>query len=761
MLRPEQMSKVSVTGAKSVMDDVIETMHELHIVHITDYDGSWEGFEPGAPLTGSDEASSKLVTVRAIMSTLDITREDAGSTAAVDLEDADERLESIRTEVNELDDRRDELRSRRREIDDRLEQMEVFADLGLDLELLHGYDSLEVLVGEGNAEAIQETLEDADELDEFDVFTGTDTVAIFGYVQDDGEGVLEDALVGVQFTEYEVPEESGDPQVVVEELEHERQQLQTELEKVESELESLKLDSAAFLLALEEKLTIDAQKYEAPLRFATTERSFIVEGWVPTESIEEFEAELRDAVGDRIEVDEIERAQYTSGGHVHRETHEEEHGESAEATADGGARAATDGGSTASATAASGATADSETTATDGGRDIVTVEDTPPVIQKNSKIVSPFEVLVKAVNRPKYWELDPTMLVFLTFPFFFGFMIGDVGYGILYVIIGYYLEKNFDSQGIRDFGMVVVWLGIWTIIFGVLYGELFGHYVFEWLWAPILGAGEYQLLDKGIVSTDWAVTWLIVACLFGWIQINIAYVFDFIEEFQIHGIKPAMIEAGSWILMLNGLWVWIFSEHLAADAGGPKPEFLVGEGAIIQETLNVPFTGFPELVGILGLVAFALGILLLLTGPWYEVFEFLVPVVHVLSYTRLTAVLLSKAGMAVAANLLYFGAVMGDGSFDFLIGTAPGDVPDDAIFQGLSNMGNVHLELLGFQFGLEGALLGIPVLIAGHLIVLAIGGTAALQAIRLEYVEFFEKFYEGGGKNYEPFGYERNYTTDN
>jgi len=44
--------------------------------------------------------------------------------------------------------------------------------------------------------------------------------------------------------------------------------------------------------------------------------------------------------------------------------------------------------------------------------------------------------------------------------------------------------------------------------------------------------------------------------------------------------------------------------------------------------------------------------------------------------------------------------------------------------------------------------------------VLAIGGTEALQAIRLEYVEFFEKFYEGGGKNYQPFGYDRTYTTD-
>jgi len=752
MLRPEQMSKVSVTGSKSVMNEVIETMHEMHIVHITDYDGSWDGFEPGTPLEGSDDTSSQLVTVRAIESTLGVTPADAGSTATVDLSDADEQLEEIRTEVNKLDDRRDELRGRLRDVNDKLDQMTVFADLGLELDLLWGYDSLDVMVGEGDAEAVQQALEESDDVEAYDLFTGGNTVAVFGYLDD---AALEDTLVGVPFTEYDVPKEAGNPSTVVSDLKQERQQIEAELSKLESEIEALKLDSAAFLLALEEQLSIDAQKFEAPLRFATTERSFVVEGWVPTDSVEEFEQQLRAEVGDRIDVDEIERASYTSGGHVHKETHGDEYGSTADADE---ATAATDGG-----TVEQNATEPAEQeVATDGGtatggREIVTVDDSPPVIQNNSRIVGPFEVLVKAVNRPKYNELDPTLLVYLTFPFFFGFMIGDVGYGALYVLIGYYLAGNFDSQSIRDFGMVVVWLGLWTILFGVLYGEIFGHYVFQWLWEPILGAGEYQLLDKGIMTTDWAITWLIVAVLFGLIQLNIGYIFNFIEEYQLHGPKEAVIEAGSWLLMLNGIWIWIFSY----SAIGSKPEFLVGSDAVIQETLNIPFTGFPELVGLVGLGMFVLGIVLLLTGPWFEVFEFLVPVVHVLSYTRLTAVLLSKAGMAVAANLLYFGAIIGDGSLQFLHTTAPGEIPADATFVGLANMGSIHVDILGVQLAAEGALLGLPVLIVGHIIVLAIGGTAALQAIRLEYVEFFGKFYEGGGKNYQPFGYERNYTTEN
>ena len=729
MLRPEQMSKLSVTGSKSVMDDVIETMHDLHLVHITDYDGSWDGFEPGTSLEGADETSGTLVTVRAIENILDITEDDVGSTASIDLENPEERLESIRTEVNELDDQRDELRGRQREIEERLDQMELFADLGIDLDLLWGYDSLTVQVGEGDADAIDAALVEADGIDAHDVFSGRYSVAVFA--QETADGALEDAMVGVPFSAYEVPEKSGDPASNVDDLEHELQRIETKLEKIERELETIKLENAGFLLALEEALSIDAQKYESPLRFATTDRSFIVEGWVPTERYDDVEATLEERVGDRIEIAEIERAQYTSGSHVHREVHGDEHGDAGDAGEDG-QEVATDGGTT-------------------GG--IVTVADDPPVVQKNSRIVTPFEVLTKAVNRPKYWELDPTLLLFLTFPFFFGFMIGDVGYGLLYVLIGYYLYKNVDSEGLRDFGMVVVWLGIFTMAFGVLYGELFGLHVFYFLWEPLGYGGE--LLPKGLVSEEWAITWLLAACVFGWVQLNIAWGFNFIEEFQLHGTKPALIESGSWLLMLNGIWVWIFSTHMA----GSKPDFLVGETAVYyDQTIPLGVAGFPEIAGIIGLVAFLLGVLLILSGPWFEVFEALVPVVHVLSYTRLTAVLLSKAGMAVAANLLYFGAYMDDG-FQFMYDTRPA-AEENVVFGGISNMGTeVSIGML--QLGLEGALLGIPVLIVGHLVVLAIGGTAALQAIRLEYVEFFGKFYEGGGKNYQPFGYDRNYTTDN
>jgi len=737
MLRPEQMSKISVTGSKRVMSDVIETMHEMNLVHITDYDGSWEGFKPGDSLEGADETSSQLVTVRALESTLGLEDEDVDPSVTVDLTNADERLEELRQEVNELDDRRDDLRNRRREIDEQLDQMELFADLGLDLDLLWGYDSLDVLVGEGDAAAIEDSLAESDEVDAFEIFTGTETRSVAVFARTGEEASLDDALVGVPFTGYEVPEASGDPESNVAELEQERRQIEAELEKVGKELESVKLNSGNFLLALEEELTIKAEKTEAPLRFATTERSFIVEGWVPTGKVEELQQRLTAGSGDQLEISEIKRAKYTeASGHSEQEVHDEE------TAADGGQPVAE-------------AEADDEAVMTDGGKsdgDLVTVEDDPPVIQRNSRLVNPFEILTRAVNQPKYSEFDPTITLFLTFPLFFGFMIGDVGYGLLYVLLGYTVYKRFEDA-VSDFGAVIVWLGLWTTLFGFLYGEILGLHFIEQM-------GMEPILKKGIDSTEWAISWLLVAVVAGWLHLNLGYILNFVEEWTVHSAKEAIVEVGSWILMLNGLWVFIFSDLFS----GAKPAFLVGSEALFATgPLGFGFEGFPAIAGIVGLVLFGLGIAILLSGPWYEVVEFLVPLAHVLSYTRLTAVLLAKAGMALAVNLLYFGAYRDEEGFHFMHKYATDYVPDhgEVVFGGIANMGGTTIGLGPAQLALEGALLGLPVYIVGHVVVLAIGGTAAIQAVRLEYFEFFEKFYEGGGKKYEPFGHERTHTSEN
>ncbi|WP_458207309.1 V-type ATP synthase subunit I [Haladaptatus sp. NG-SE-30] len=716
MLRPEQMSKVSVTGSRAVMSDVIEAIHDLNLVHLSDYDGSWEGFDHGNPIEGADEASDKLVTVRSIESILDVEDEDAGPQRIVTDDALEEELSDIRAQVNELDDRRNELEDELRAVEDRIDSMEPFADLGIDLDLLSGYDNLQVAVGEGSAEEVENTLADADDIQEFEVFSEGKTLAIFAYPADDAdEDVLDDTLVGVDFASFEIPDATGSPEEYVAELKHERQKLESKLNGVENEIHDIKLDAAGFLLAAEEKLTIEVQKAEAPLQFATTKNAFVAEGWIPTEQYGDLASSLDATVGDHVDVEELERASYEEHGGHHAPL------EQAEETG----------------------------VATDGGH--TTSTDNPPVIQDNPGPVKPFELLVETINRPKYFEFDPTVILFLTFPLFFGFMIGDLGYGILYMTIGYWLYSSFDSDAIKSLGGIAIWAGGFTALFGVLYGEIFGlHVLGEIVWAG------HPPIHKGLQPAfgDYAVGWLVLSLLAGIAHLTIGWTFDFIENLN-HGFKDAMTESGSWLLMMFGLWAWIF-----AGAFGNAPGMLVGpESVFAGHPFHLGFTGFPEPVGLLGLGLFAIGLVLLVVGEPIEAVEFLNVLVNVLSYTRLAAVLLAKAGMAFVVNLLFFGVYVtghgGEETWHFGTSHMPhvGDMAHGHEVVSIMFPGLVHSSIAGLVGGLL-------ILVIGHALVLALGITSAgLQAVRLEYVEFFNKFYQGGGEEYEPFGYERTHTT--
>ena len=750
MLRPKRMSRVSVTGSRSVMDDAIEAVHDLRLLHVTEYDGSWQGFEPGDPMAGADEVSSKLVTVRALKSTLGVTGEDVSPVNRVITDEAlDEGLEEVRAEVNELDDRRDGLRDELREVEERIDLMEPFVALGIDLDLLSGYDSLAVRVGEGDPGSVDRALADSD-IDAHETFAADGVVAVFASTDD---GTLADVLVDATFTAREIPDGEGDPGAYLEELRHRKQQLESKLSTVGDEMEDLKLEVGGFLLAAEEELRIDVEKREAPLTFATTENAFVVEGWIPTESYGEFLGALTDAVGDHVEIAELERADYDGDGHpVDREDVNGEPGPD-------------EPGGVEQPTAADGRGIDEEQARTDG--ETVTMgRDEPPVIQDNPGVSKPFEMLVQVINRPKYTEFDPTFILLLTFPAMFGFMIGDVAYGLLYVLVGWALYTKMGSSGWQALGGLSIWSGVFTVLFGFLYGEFFGlHFITSVFWEGIVGLHSAPM-HKGLqpIDINFARAWLIVSFAFGLLHLTAGYALGFLKELR-HGAWAALTEKGSWVLMMGGAWAFVFS----TVAVGKKPAFMFSvfgsEGALNPRTgetitseavaYSLGFTGFPDIVGWVGLAATALGLVLLLGGEGIiGLLESLNVLVNVLSYARIPAVLLAKAGMAFVVNLLFFGAYTHDGEFHFLTGDAPGYVVSEFGAEALMFPGLIHL-------GIAGVLFGIVVFVLGHLLVLALGVTSAgLQGVRLEYVEFFSKFYDGGGDAFNPFGHERSYTAE-
>jgi len=595
--------------------------------------------------------------------------------------------------------------------------MEPFADLGIELDLLGGYDSLEVVVGEAKPDAVEATLADADGIDAFEVFAGSDIVAIFARPADGAdEGVLQDSLVGVDIALLEVPDADASPSEYVAELEREREDLRNNLDEVESELAAVKEEAAGFLLRAEEQLTIEAEKKQAPLSFATTENAFIAEGWVPTETFPDLQAAIANAVGDHAEVEELERASFTPDGDHHTE-----------AVADGG----------------SAGDAEPSAAATDGGH-ATHGSDDPPVVQDNGGAAGPFEVLVQGFGRPKYSEFDPTLLVFLTFPLMFGFMIGDVGYGVLYAAIGFFLYSRYDGT-FRELGAVALWAGGFTILFDLLRDRR--------VRLPRLPVGCCRARSTGPLTgrdsrrpTSTGRCRSVASVLFGLAHLNVGHILSFVSNYQQHDLKHAMYEGGSWLLILNGAWIWIFSQHVP----GPKPDFLF-EAFSILTFGAVSFTGFPVAVGYAAIVAIVLGVVLLAIGEPPELAEVLAPIVNVISYARIMAVLLAKGGMALAVNLLAFGAYIDEGGREASTSSSPADYLEYV----QNHPGDYELVFAGITTAFDPASIGavgilalvggIVVAVVGH-VVLALGVTSAgIQAVRLEYVEFFGNFYEGGG----------------
>lgn len=720
MIRPDRMSQVSVTAGLPHAPAVIETLHDLQLAQVTAYDDSWEGFRPGDPLPTAERLAEELVVVRALEQTLRIDRSSPPPRTAAETE-----ITELQAAVNALDDRRGELRQRVNALRDRIAALGPFVALGIDLDLLDGYRSVTVVAGEGNADAVRAALTEAAPIDAFELFRGErGTLAIVARPAD-GEPsprVVTDALVGVDFTALELPEGSGPARELRASLRTDRDGLERELRDIDEELEVLAERHGRALLAREETLTIALEKAEAPLSFATTANAFTAELWVRTEDVGRLRGALRSAVGDHAAVEELRAVAYDATTHPAGD-------------------------------------ADSEL--------VVMDDDVPPTIQDNPPSVRPFEVLVQAVSRPRYTEFDPTVILFLTFPAFFGFMIGDVGYGLVYTAIGALLYTRFpDRAAVRSMGGVTITAGVFTIVFGILYGELFGlHTIAEVLWHDIVGLSGAPI-EKGLspATADWAVGWLVVSVLAGVMHLNIGWIIDFIERAQTHTLGEAVLESGSWLLMMNGLWVWIFSDALR----GVAPAFLYSTFSA-QGVIPIGFDGFPlwalftipvmDAPMTVPLAVFVFGLLLLARASLIEVVEFLNVLVNVLSYTRLAAVLLAKAGMAFVVNLLFFGVYVTESAagdeWHFGVGYMPtvGDMSHghevtEIMFGGLLHGGTAAIAV------------GVLVLVLGHLLVLILGVTSAgLQAIRLEYVEFFNKFYQGGGRRFDPFGRDRVFTT--
>ena len=100
------------------------------------------------------------------------------------------------------------------------------------------------------------------------------------------------------YSELKVPALKGNPPVIIDGLTKEISSLKQKHSETKAELENIKKEYSEFIIAADEYLSIETQKAEAPLKFATSPNAFIIDGWVPSIKYDEMEKELQKNTGD-------------------------------------------------------------------------------------------------------------------------------------------------------------------------------------------------------------------------------------------------------------------------------------------------------------------------------------------------------------------------------------------------------------------------------------------------------------------------------
>jgi len=328
--------------------------------------------------------------------------------------------------------------------------------------------------------------------------------------------------------------------------------------------------------------------------------------------------------------------------------------------------------------------------------------DNPPVHLKTPNWAKPFRTFLDLFASPKYNEIDPMIFMGIFFVLFFGIMLGDAGYGIvlLFLSIFGYIKFKKISEAISSWSYMGIWLSIVTIIVGFLTNSFFGDLIPRFFF----NNPDQQLYSLTIAGVNFPIEplrdpliILAMSLFFGLLHLNIGIILAIYQSYKRKDYKSLITQHFAWIPIQLG-------------------------GGLLIGALLLKMWILDDLLFYIAIILMIVGILLLLkhAGP-LGLFDITGYIGDWLSYARLLALGLGTAGMALAFNI---------------------------IAQIIPEM----IPVIGFIF--------TPIiLIIAHFANLGLQTLGAgVHSIRLQYVEFFNRFYEGGGRKFEPFSIKRKYT---
>ena len=327
--------------------------------------------------------------------------------------------------------------------------------------------------------------------------------------------------------------------------------------------------------------------------------------------------------------------------------------------------------------------------------------DNPPTYIETPAWAKVFRTFVDMFSTPKYNELNPTIILAIFFIIFFGVMLGDAGYGMILIILSVFGIFKFGkySSLIKEWATMGLLLGITTTIFGFLTYSFFGDFIPRFFFTkqsePLYSFNIFGVKFPIEPLRD-PLSILTIALILGLIQLNVGVILAIYQSYKRREFKNMLTKNLSWIPLQIG--------------GG----LLIGY-YILGWYINNILIYVAAFLTLLGFI-----LLFIKEGPlgFFAVTGY---IGDWLSYARLLALGLATGGMALAFNTV--------------------------------------AELLPQIIPIVGLILMPILLVIAHTVNLGLNTLGAgVHSLRLQYVEFFNRFYEGGGRAFSPFKTDRKYT---
>jgi V/A-type H+/Na+-transporting ATPase subunit I len=650
MSRPKRMTKAIIVGHKSVLKSTVDSLHDSNLFHIEDFIEDESGFKISKPFQNAEEVSKKLVKIRSISNFLGIEHKEPTVQKADSVRrDLDAKLDQLDRSISEKSEMISKNETELKDLENQKKDILPFLSINLDFDYYRGYENLKVFAGsiKGNLEEGQIS----SITQAYELFYDPQAKTIVLFVDKKDADRVQEVLQRLEFRDLRVPERGGIPNELLRVTEQKEADTSRKIESLRKEVESMKTQYTDFLLSSDEVLSIENQKAELPLRIATSPNAFVIEGWVPSDNYDKVVSIVNSATNGRAYVTSLE---------IEEEEEEEGH---------------------------------------------------VPVEYNNSKPVAPMQEIMDLYSRPKYTEIDPSSILFITFPLIYGLILGDIGYAIILGAMALAIKTLVKSDAVKPLMNILIYCQIWTFLFGIIYGEFLGfplasmHAEGEvipgllpfWNTVELFPGMSGEAFTFPVHRTHMVMTMIGVSVFVGLLHLNLGFILGFINKSH-HSMKHAVLEKGSWMIIELGVLVAVLGV-----LGGISGLTYVGAGilllGIVLLAMGEGIAGIVELPSLMG---------------------------NTLSYARIIAVGLSSIYIASTVNDICFKMIWAD-----------------------------HSQI-GFA-----AIAAIIVFILGHglntvLSIIAPG----LHSLRLQYVEFFGKFYQGGGRKFNPFGYIRKYTEE-